>query len=91
MLIPTTANLKDTTKGFSDAVFANNSNSSISACSLPQATTTDRLTDFVRVAGLRHKAWWGAASLTDGQEFSLPSHEVRAESGQDDLHPAAVQ
>lgn len=56
MLIPTTTNLKDTTKGFSDAVFANNSNSSISACSLPRATTTDRLTDFVRVAGLRHKA-----------------------------------
>lgn len=63
MLIPTTTNLKDTTKDFSDAVFANNSNSSVSACSLPQATTTDRLTDFVRVAGLRHKAWWGAASM----------------------------
>lgn len=63
MLIPTTKNLKDTTKDFSDAIFANNSNSSISACSLPQATTTDRLTDFVRVAGLRHKARWGAACM----------------------------
>lgn len=63
MLIPTTTNLKDTTKDFSDAIFANNSNSSITARSLPQATTTDRLTDFVTVAGLRHKAWWGAACM----------------------------